>query len=175
MTRTSGSRGPVAGVGGVRRRESEFVPGLFQTEAYTRAIIAIEFPDLDDGELDRRVSVRRSRQRLLDREKTTLPAFRVVLNEAVIRRPVGDRHTMAAQCLGLAELSELPHIELRVLPFAAGQHVGMITGPFVILRFPANGGSRISDPPTVYFEGYTGALYLDQEPRSRATTRRSTG
>ncbi len=142
--------------------EPELVPGLFQTEAYARTVIAAENPDVDGDEIDRRVGVRRGRQVVLTREAAQ-PTFRVVLNEAVVRRPVGGRHVMSAQCLRLAELSELPHIDLRVVPFAAGLHPGMSTGPFIILRFPANGGNRLNDPPTVYVEGYSGALYLDQE------------
>lgn len=70
---------------------------------------------------------------------------------------------MASQCLRLAELSELPHIDLRVLPFSLGTHAGMTRSPFVILRFSADEG-RLTPPPTVYVEGYTGALYLDEEP-----------
>jgi len=145
-----------------RRYEPELVPGLFQTEAYARAVIATNDPDVGDDEIDRRVSVRRSRQVVVTREAAR-PTFRVVLNEAVIRRPVGGPHVMKAQCLRLAELSELPHIDLRVVPFSVGQHPGMNTGAFVVLRFPGHGGNRLTDPPTVYVEGYSGALYLDQE------------
>lgn len=142
--------------------EAELVPGLFQTEAYARTVIVAENPCVDDNEIDRRVGVRRARQVVVTRE-TARPTFQVALNEAVIRRPVGGPRVMASQCLRLAELSELPHIDIRVVPFSAGLHAGMSTGPFVIIQFPNNGGKRLSEPPTVYVEGYSGALYMNQE------------
>jgi uncharacterized protein DUF5753 len=61
-----------------------------------------------------------------------------------------------------AETAELPNVSLRVVPFGAGMHHGLLTGPFVILRFPLNGDGRDSEPPTVYADGITGALYLDK-------------
>src|SRR5487761_1855112 len=53
-------------------------------------------------------------------------------------------------------------VQLRVVPFSAGVHLGLMTGPFEILRFPRNGDGRDSEPPTVYADGFTGALYLDK-------------
>ena len=49
-----------------------------------------------------------------------------------------------------------------VVPFSAGLHSGMMSGPFVILRFPLNGDGKESEPATVYVDGFTGALYLDK-------------
>jgi Domain of unknown function (DUF5753) len=57
---------------------------------------------------------------------------------------------------------ELPNVSLRVVPAAAGLHSGMLSGPFEILRFPVNGHGDESEPPTVYADIYTGALYLDK-------------
>ena len=48
------------------------------------------------------------------------------------------------------------------MPFSAGLHYGIMSGPFVILRFPLNGDGRASEPPTVYVDGFTGDLYLDK-------------
>jgi len=69
---------------------------------------------------------------------------------------------MAAQLDKLAEASELPNVTLRVVPYSAGYHPGLIAGSFTILRFPLNGGNVESEPPTVYSESFTGALYLDK-------------
>jgi Domain of unknown function (DUF5753) len=49
-----------------------------------------------------------------------------------------------------------------VVPFRAGLHHGVMSGPFVILRFPLNGDGHESEPATVYVDGFTGALYLDK-------------
>jgi hypothetical protein len=48
------------------------------------------------------------------------------------------------------------------MPFSAGLHLGIMSGPFEILRFPLNGDGRASEPPTVYVDGLTGDLYLDK-------------
>jgi hypothetical protein len=141
--------------------EPELVPGLLQTADYARAIIRALSPDLDPIEVERRVEFRLARQVLLTRTAAPL-AMAVVLNEAVVRRPLADRTVMTGQCRRLAELSELPNVDLRILPFTVGFHPGVRTGPFVILRFPANGDGRETEPPTVYVENVTGALYLDQ-------------
>jgi len=69
---------------------------------------------------------------------------------------------MAAQLRGLVQASELPNVSLRVVPFTAGLHPGMMSGPFEVLRFPVNGGGLESEPPTVYADIYTGAIYLDK-------------
>jgi len=60
------------------------------------------------------------------------------------------------------DTQELPNVSLRVAPFSAGLHPGLMSGPFVILRFPLNGDGRESEPATLYVDGFTGALYLDK-------------
>lgn len=141
--------------------EPELVPGLLQTEGYARTVISADKPDANAEEIDRRVQLRIERQALIRR--TTAPlALRVVLNESILRRPVGGREIMAAQLSALAEAANLPKVLLRVVPFSAGLHHGLMTGPFVILRFPANGDGSDSEPPTIYVDGYTGDLYLDK-------------
>lgn len=69
---------------------------------------------------------------------------------------------MAGQLDRLAEASELPNVSLRVAPIVTGLHAGLLSGPFEILRFPVNGNGEESEPPTVYTDIYTGALYLDK-------------
>ena len=90
------------------------------------------------------------------------PLLRVVLRESVLRCPVGAPGVMSAQLRRLAEASELPNVSLRVVPFAAGLHSGMISGPFEVLRFPANVNGEDSEPPTVFSDLFTGAIYLDK-------------
>jgi hypothetical protein len=85
-----------------------------------------------------------------------------VLNEAIIRRLVGGAEVMAAQIKRLVDASDLPNMALRIMPFSAGLHHGIMSGPFVILRFPLNGDGKATEPPTVYVDGFTGALYLDK-------------
>jgi transcriptional regulator with XRE-family HTH domain len=141
--------------------EPELVPGLLQTESYARAIITADNPDVPEEEISRRVQLRIERQALIRRDTAPLE-LRVALNESVLRRPVGSREVMADQLDALAQAAELPNVTLRVVPFSTGLHHGLMTGPFVILRFPVNGDGQDSEPPTVYVDGFTGALFLDK-------------
>ena len=141
--------------------QPELVPGLLQTEQYARTVITADNPGVDEEEIDRRVHVRIARQALV-RRATAPPQLTVVLNEAILRRPVGGAQVMAAQLDSLAAAADLPNVALRVVPFTAGLHHGVMSGPFVILRFPRNGDGDDSEPATVYIDGFTGALYLDK-------------
>jgi len=141
--------------------ESELVPGLFQTGDYARALIREHAPDKSDSEIDRRVELRLARQAIL-RRPVDPPLLRVALREPMLRCPVGGTMVMAGQLDRLAEASELPNVSLRVAPIVTGLHAGLLSGPFEILRFPVNGNGEESEPPTVYTDIYTGALYLDK-------------
>jgi hypothetical protein len=141
--------------------ESELIPGLVQTERYAREIIEADNPGVDADEIDRRVRLRMARQALLTRV-TAPPHLAIVLNEAIIRRPVGGVRIMADQLDRLAHIGELPNVSLRIMPFSAGLHPGVMSGSFVILRFPRNGEGKETEPPTVYVDGFTGDLYLDK-------------
>lgn len=141
--------------------ESELVPGLLQTESYARSVIAADNRGVDDEEISRRVHVRIERQTLVTRV-TAAPALNIVLNEAIVKRPVGGAEVMSGQLRRLLDASELPNVALRIMPFSAGLHPGIMSGPFEILRFPLNGDGKASEPPTVYADGFTGALYLDK-------------
>jgi transcriptional regulator with XRE-family HTH domain len=141
--------------------EQDLVPGLFQVPDYARTLIKADHPDESEEDVDRRVSLRMARQALV-RRSIDPPALQVALNESVLRRPVGGAAVMAAQLRRLAEASELPNVSLRVVPFAVGYHQGIVSGSFNVLRFPLNGGGQESEPPTVYADLYTGALYLDK-------------
>src|SRR6266478_6547945 len=76
--------------------ESELVPGLLQTEDYARTVIKAGNPDVASDEIDRRVQVRIARQALVRRPTAPLD-LRVVLNESILRRPVGGPQIMASQ------------------------------------------------------------------------------
>jgi transcriptional regulator with XRE-family HTH domain len=145
----------------LQRYDPELVPGLLQTAAYARAVISAERPDLSADAVTRRVQARLSRQALLVRVTAPLTA-EVLLGEAVLRRPVGGPPVMAEQLDQLADAALLPNVSIRVVPLRAGLHRGVLSGPFVLLRFPANGEGQESEPPVVYVAGLTGALYLEQ-------------
>jgi transcriptional regulator with XRE-family HTH domain len=141
--------------------QAELVPGLLQTEDYARTLIEADNPGVDAEEISRRVQLRIARQALI-RRPVAAPELRAVLSETILRCPVGGPGVMAAQLDHLAEVAGLPNVSLRVVPFSAGLHHGVLSGPFVMLRFPLNGDGQDSEPATVYADGFTGALYLDK-------------
>jgi transcriptional regulator with XRE-family HTH domain len=143
--------------------EPELVPGILQTEGYARTLIQTHNRGVGEEEISRRVHVRMARQPLIRRATAPLQ-LQVALNEAILRRPVGGPPVMAEQLDQLVQVSGLPNVSLRVAPFSAGAHPGVMSGPFVILRFPADGDGQDSEPATVYKDGFTGALYLDKPP-----------
>jgi hypothetical protein len=140
----------------IRTYEVQFVPGLLQTPAYARAVILLGHADASQAEIERRVQLRTSRQRVLHRDAPPAPDLWVVVDEAALRRPIGGPDVMREQIQSLIELSDQPHIRLQVIPFLSGGHAAA-GGAFTILRFPED-----ELPDVVYVEQLTSALYLDK-------------
>jgi hypothetical protein len=138
----------------IRSFDLQFVHGLFQTEAYARAVTALGLRGAAPDELNRRVTLRMKRQELLTAAKP--PRVWSVVDEAALRRPLGGVKVMRAQLRHLAEVAQLPNVTLQVVPFQAGGH-DAAGGSFTILRF-----SEPDVPDVVYIEQLTGALYLEK-------------
>ncbi|MFF3460709.1 helix-turn-helix domain-containing protein [Streptomyces sp. NPDC002730] len=138
--------------------ESEYVPGLLQTEAYVRALHRRAHEGLSREEIDRLVAVRMTRQEVLHRNESPLRLI-AIINEAVLRRRVGSAEVMREQLEHVAELaSTLPNVRVQVVPFEAGEHPGM-NGAFTILQF------RERDPfnPIVYLENLADAWVVRKQ------------
>ncbi|MDX6420851.1 MAG: hypothetical protein QOG28_5471 [Trebonia sp.] len=140
----------------IRSFEMQFVPGLFQTEDYARAVTRLGHQTALVDEIERRVGLRRKRQELLARAQP--PRIWAVMDEAVLRRPVGGIAVMRAQLRHLVEAARMPTVTLQAVPFARGGHAGA-SGSFSILRFEER-----DLPDVVYIEQLTSAVYLDQRP-----------
>jgi transcriptional regulator with XRE-family HTH domain len=138
----------------IRAYEPQVVPGLLQTEGYARAITAASFPKASKEETKRRVTLRLSRQELLTR--AAAPDYWVVMDETVLRRPVGGSQVMRDQLADLIKTAGLPNFTIQVIPFAAGWHPALY-GMFNVFRFPAP-----ELPDVVYSEGLTSAYYLNK-------------
>jgi transcriptional regulator with XRE-family HTH domain len=129
------------------------VPGLLQTEDYARALMGVHALGADRTE--RFVSSRRVRQLLLDRADP--PTLSFVVDESVLLRPIGGPAVMRAQLRCLLDLARRPHVAIRVLPLALGEHVGL-RGPFVLLKFDGT-----NDTDVVYIEQRRGdAIFQDE-------------
>jgi transcriptional regulator with XRE-family HTH domain len=138
----------------IRSFEIQFVHGLFQTEDYARAVTRLGHATAPTAEIEHRVGLLLSRQSLLTRPEP--PRMWSVIDEAVLRRPVGGPAVMHAQLKHLLEVADLPHVTIQVVPLARGGHVGP-GGSFAVLRFEEQ-----DLPDVVYIEQLTGAIYLNQ-------------
>ncbi|MEU6663452.1 helix-turn-helix transcriptional regulator [Streptomyces sp. NPDC046821] len=144
----------------VRTVETSVVPGLLQTPNYARAVTRAAVDGLPEGQLDALVEVRIARQDVL---RSASPIrLSAVLDEAVLRRRVGGPLVMLEQLRHLAAVARLPHVRIQVLPFSAGEHVGL-TGPFVVFSFP-----NTSDLDVVVLDHLTSSLYLERKEDLRA-------
>jgi transcriptional regulator with XRE-family HTH domain len=142
--------------------QTQLVPGLLQTSDYARVLMSTGHPRADEAEIERRVAIRLTRQAVVTRAVDP-PQLLVVLSEAVLRQRVGSPAVMAFQLRRLVESTDLPNVEIRVAPFAARLHLGVLTSPFVLWRFPSDAtGATDREPPVVHIEHRVGELYLDQ-------------
>jgi transcriptional regulator with XRE-family HTH domain len=138
----------------IRTFELQFVHGLFQTEAYARAVTMLGHRAASADEIDRRVSLRMKRQDLL--QGPGAPRVWSVMDEAALRRPVGGREVMREQLSRLIEVAGLPRVTVQVMPFRRGGHAGA-GGSFTVLRF-----GQPDLPDVAYTEQLTSALYLER-------------
>ncbi|MFF2566606.1 Scr1 family TA system antitoxin-like transcriptional regulator [Streptomyces sp. NPDC058084] len=120
--------------------QAQVVYGLLQTRRYARALLAVDHPE----KADEMVAARLERQRILERSEP--PALWVVMSEAALLQEVGDREVMREQLAHLLTFRANPWVQIQVLPFAAGEHTGMM-GSFNLLRFE-------DDPDLFYVESY---------------------
>ncbi|MFH8733381.1 helix-turn-helix domain-containing protein [Streptomyces sp. NPDC017964] len=138
----------------LRTYEPQYVTGLLQTPDYARAVLRGGLPNGGEEELARRVELRLRRQSLLEGEDA--PTLWVVMEEAVLHRTVGSPDVMREQIERLLDVSELEHISIDIVPFAAGAHVGACA-PFTYFRF-----EEPELPDIVYSELLSASVYLDQ-------------
>lgn len=133
--------------------EPVVLPGLLQTAAYARALIATRAPELSAEEVDELVALRIERQdRLLSSEDPI--HIWAIIAEGTLRRMVGGAEVMAEQLDHLTKVGQLPNVRLQVLPFAAG--AAPTRGPFAVLRF-----ADPVDPEAVYVETPAGDLWVE--------------
>ncbi|MEV6010710.1 helix-turn-helix transcriptional regulator [Streptomyces sp. NPDC051976] len=109
------------------------INGLLQSEEYARALLNTRCPALDTDEIERRVLARIARQTLLTR--TPLAQLSFLMDESVLRRPVGGEGVQKAQLTQLLEADALRNVTIQVLPLDYGAHAGY-DGPMTLLETP---------------------------------------
>ncbi|MFE2747433.1 Scr1 family TA system antitoxin-like transcriptional regulator [Streptomyces scopuliridis] len=136
--------------------ENQVVPGLLQTEAYTREIFGTRVPAFDEDEIETKTAARMERQEIVQRKVP--PTLSFVLWEPILHFPLGGRRVYIDQLNHLRACAELPGISIQFLPLKRDNHAG-ISGPFVLLETPDHqhlayaesqqGSHWVSDPNSV--------------------------
>lgn len=119
------------------------IPGLLQTRGYARAIYAMRRPTLSEEEIEQQVEARLARHSTLTREPPPVLSF--VIEEVVLRRPLGGASVLHEQMRHLVQVGRLRHVEIQVMPTSCEEHAGLV-GPMTLLE-PAD------QPRVAYTEG----------------------
>jgi len=132
-----------------------YVPALLQTEEYARAIIKSVLPRIDPQVHQQRIEARLRRQSRLAGDNP--PRYRVLLDEAVLRRPLGHPALMTAQLEKILKLADVGRVTVQVLPLETGACV-TADSMFVFLEFSGH-----TLPPVVYVEGLVSDHYYERD------------
>lgn len=131
------------------------VPGLLQTEEYARAVFTMSRPLLPDETVEQRVAARLARQEIF--VHVPLPTISFIVEESVLRRPLGGRGVMRGQLEQIMLLGQRRNVEIQVMPTDVEEHAGL-EGPFTLIE--TRDGRRIA-----YVEGYKDSrLHTDRKP-----------
>ncbi|MFJ1976546.1 helix-turn-helix domain-containing protein [Streptomyces albogriseolus] len=126
-----------------------YVPGLLQTEEYSRAVFSARLPELTAEELELRIRHRKERQRF------AIP-YEAVIHEAALRIRVSDRAASRAQLKRLLEVSDADHISVRVIPFDRDDFP-RASGTMTYV------GGPLSKLDTVVRDALHGTVFIDSE------------
>ncbi len=164
----------------VREYAAHVVPGLLQTEDYARSVLRVGRTLGSKEQLEERVALRMGRQERLCAPGR--PELWVVLDEAVLSRPVGGQAVMREQLARLLGTAAEHHVTVQVLPFDQGEHDAM-GGSLTVLTMPdgsetaytegAHYGQLIEDPDEVRRAATAWRWPTGSEPSSPSVTARS--
>lgn len=132
----------------------DVVPALLQTEMYVRAMLDRPLTTLTPEQVEQIVQVRMMRRLVLSRQPA--PSYDAIIEEAVLRRPVGGAQVMADQLGALLELAERPNITIQVVPIADAGPLATVDEAFQLLAFA-------DDPTVVVTDGLQHSL-IEPDP-----------
>lgn len=148
----------------LRVYDATIVNGLLQTPDYARAVIQATRPDADEATIQKLVEVRLTRQQHLSRPDPL--RLWMVVEEEILRRPVGGPELMRQQLAFLQEAAARPNITVQVLSTSRGVHAGL-HGSFSIIEFPGTG-----DADVAYVDSAAGNVYIEKPAEVRQYTLR---
>ncbi|MDN3023365.1 helix-turn-helix transcriptional regulator [Streptomyces sp. S.PB5] len=130
------------------------IPGLLQTEAYALATFEVHRPSLEDEEIETRLAARLDRQRVLERRPAPVVGF--VLEEHILRRPLGGGQALKEQLGHILNIGRRRNVEIQVMRTGRQNHAGL-DGPMILLE--AEDPDRIA-----YVEGPHNGYFVSQQP-----------
>ncbi|GHJ31394.1 transcriptional regulator [Streptomyces hygroscopicus subsp. sporocinereus] len=110
---------------------NQAVPGLLQTEEYARAVFGMMRPPLDEDAIAQRVAARLARQEVFAKRPAPLMSF--VIDESVLRRPIGGRGVLRGQIEQILLAGQRSTVEVQVMPLDSEENAGL-AGPFTLLE-----------------------------------------
>lgn len=137
----------------IRTFEIQYVPGLLQTAAYTRAVVERGLPNAPAGEVQRRVELRMRRAELVTRADA--PRLWAVVDESVLLRVLGGKDVMREQLGHLIEMARRPNVTVQVVPL----DVTNASAPAIPVTYLRFGGLDL--PDVVYLEHIRSANFLE--------------
>ncbi|MFJ8477644.1 helix-turn-helix domain-containing protein [Kitasatospora sp. NPDC094011] len=134
--------------------ETFLIPGLLQTEDYTRAVVRAQIEDASVEQVEQLTKVRLERRSVLNRESPL--RLWAVLSESVLRHQIGGRAVMREQLEYLVAMADQPNINIQVLPEESDVHAALF-GPLVVLSFPES-----TETDVVYVDSLLSTLYIEE-------------
>lgn len=142
----------------IRSWQVQLIHGLLQTPDYARAVMLADVVDV--AETNRRLQAREHRKAVLARADA--PDLDFVLDEAVLRRPVGGSEVMRGQLRALLDAGDRPNVSVRVVPSSLGAYPSIGNGSVTIFAFP-----RAIDPDVAYVESFAGGTFVEDTTEVR--------
>ncbi|MFF4867762.1 helix-turn-helix domain-containing protein [Streptomyces sp. NPDC000961] len=139
----------------IHKYDTHLIPGLLQTEGYSRAVFASERPPLESDEIEAGVTARLKRQQVFFRKPAPLITF--VLEKAALTKPLGGKEALRKNLLHILDMAELPNVEVQLMPEDRETHAGL-NGPFTLLETEGR------KEQLVYVEGQGGRYFLSEQP-----------
>jgi uncharacterized protein DUF5753 len=126
----------------MRIYEANVIPGLLQTEDYSRALLLSGI----ETDPEKVLMQRMQRQDIFTRRPA--PHLMVILSQNALEWPVGSPEIMRAQLARLSEVAEWPNVVVRVVPrsWQAGAHPGL-NGSFQLFSGDGFGEAAYTESP----------------------------
>lgn len=144
----------------MRKFETTVVPGLLQTEAYTRTLITANNGLAPTRDIEELITGRMNRQKLWELPEP--PRMILILNEAALSCSIGGPETMVGLLTRLIDMVEATQIRVHVIPADTEKPPSTIS--FTLLSFE-------DQPDALYVEDGVSGRMINEEHEVRRLDR----